>query len=179
MIAPAMNTRPDERLSYIELARQGARVQRQLAAQDLSRLSSVARIQDDVDVALEFYTDELGRHWVQGSAVARVRTSCQRCLERFPRSLHAQVSFCIAQEPTASELAKELDVFTAGSDMVLLSDLVEDDLLMALPERLCKSEPCEHAPRLSYPASGQGEKEAGSGVENPFSVLAALKNQTD
>jgi len=179
MIAPAMNTRPDERLSYIELARQGAKVERRLVAQDLSRLSSIARIQDNVDVVLEFNSDELGRCWVQGSADARVQTRCQRCLEYFDRALHAQVSFCIAQEPLASKLAKESDVFTAGSDTVLLSDLVEDDLLMALPERLCEREPCEHAPQLYYPAAEPVAEEGASGTENPFSVLAALKNQED
>jgi uncharacterized metal-binding protein YceD (DUF177 family) len=174
-----MNTRPDERLSYIELARQGARVERRLAAQDLSRLSSIARIQGSVDVALEFYTDELGRFWVKGSADARTQTRCQRCLGSFERALHAQVSFCIAQEPLASGLAKELDVFTAGSDTVSLSDLVEDDLLMALPERLCEREPCEYAPQLYYPASEPPAEDGGSATENPFSVLAALKNQAD
>jgi uncharacterized metal-binding protein YceD (DUF177 family) len=174
-----MNTGPDERLSYLELARQGSRVERRLTAQEFSRLSSVARILDSVDVALQFNTDEQGRSWVSGSADALVQTRCQRCLGDFSRRLQARVRFCIAQEPQASELARELDVFTADSGRVGLAELVEDDLLMALPERLCERDPCEHAPHLSYPAPESDTKESGADTENPFSVLAALKNRAD
>lgn len=183
MIAAAMNTRPDERLSFLELARQEARVERRLAPEALTRLSSIAHVLQPVDVELTFARDETGRVRVTGSVQALVRASCQRCLEDLERSISAQFELVLVSEHEARELAGGMDVHTVEGPSLSCEELVEDELILALPDRLCREEPCEHAPRLFYPAAVPGERQetAGDGdtKENPFSVLAALKDQAD
>ena len=183
MIAPAMNTRPDERLSYLDLARQGARVERRLAPEELPRLSSIARVLQPVDVVLEFARDELGRARVTGRVETRVQATCQRCLQDVERTIGARLALLVVSEHEARQLGGELDVHTVEGGSVSCAGLVEDELILALPERLCRDEPCAFAPALSYPATdtGKARETAGDGnlKENPFSVLAALKDKAD
>ena len=183
MIARAMNTRPDERLSFLDLARQGARVERRLVPEELPRLSSIARVLRPVDVVLEFARDEAGRVRVTGSVEARVQAVCQRCVEDVERSISARIDLAIVSEHEARQLGGALDVHTADGMSVSCAELVEDELIMALPERLCREEPCEYAPHLFYPALEAREEQenaaGGDSRENPFSVLAALKGQAD
>jgi uncharacterized metal-binding protein YceD (DUF177 family) len=91
----------------------------------------------------------------------------------------------VATEEQASELAGrepggELDILVADGLEVSLADLVEDEILLGLPERLCPTEPCENAPEMHYPAAGQAGVDPERGVDdpaprdNPFSVLAGL-----
>ena len=180
MIAPAMNTRPVERLFYMDLARQGAGVERRLAPQDLTRLSSIAHVKEPVDVALRFFLDEQGRVRITGTVDARVHLECQRCLENFDRSVHARLDLCVVADHQASAIGSDFDVFTADTRSVSCAELVEDELILALPERLCEEDPCAYAPQLYYPATESGEaRSKGEDKVNPFSALAALKDQAD
>ncbi len=168
-----MNTRPDERLPYLDLARQGARVVRSVQADDLERLAAVAPGQGTLHVEMTFSLDQHGRPWVKGWAQTRVDATCQGCLEHFERAIRAEFELCIVRNAVlASELANEADVLVADTDAVTIADVVEDELILGVPERLCSELPCPHAPALSYPAPDAPEPEA---EENPFHVLSVLK----
>ena len=77
------------------------------------------------------------------------------------------------------------DVLVADGSVVTLAQIVEDEILLNLPERLCTSEPCERAPELAYPAESAlaasenkgapADADATAREDNPFSVLADLK----
>lgn len=170
-----MNTRPDERLPYLELARQGARVVRSVQAGDLSRLAEVAPGHGAMRVELDFRLGEHGHPWVSGSVEAVVDATCQVCLEQFGRPLRAVFELCIVKDPAlASEIASGADVLVADTDSVTIADVVEDELILTVPERLCTKEPCPYAPALRYPAPDAPEPEAEK-KENPFHVLSVLK----
>lgn len=173
MMARAMSTGHDERLPYRELAGQGARIVRQMPAESLRRLVVLAPGRRDLSVDMTFSLDAERRPWVRGSAEVSVAATCQRCLERVDRDLSVAFELCIlADSALASELAREADVVVADAEAVTIAELVEDELLLALPERLCPEEPCPHAPALSYPAAEASGKAA---EENPFHVLSELK----
>lgn len=168
-----MNTRPDERLPYRELARQGARVVRSVPADCLGRLSAIAPGRSELRVDMTFSLDQDNRPWVTGSAEVVAYATCQRCLEQFDSALRAGFELCIVKDPQlASALAGEADVLVADTDSVTIADVVEDELILALPDRLCVEDPCPHAPELSYPAPDAPEPEP---EDNPFSVLSELK----
>lgn len=173
MMAPAMNTHPDEPLPYLELARQGARVVREFPAEALGRLAEVAPGRGTLHLDMRFSMDGDGRPWVTGTAAVTVAATCQRCLGQFDRPMTAAFELCIVRNPaTASELAAEVDVLMLDHDVLTPSQVVEDELLLDLPERLCDTDPCPHAPSLEFPAPDAPDPEE---TDNPFHVLSQLK----
>ena len=181
MIAPAMKTRQDEALRYVELARQGARVERSLVREDLPRWSQLVNSEATVNVAFEFYRDDHGLSWVKGEFEACAALQCTRCSEVLEHAFTGQVKVCIVStEEQASELAGDRDVLIAPGDLVVVADIVEDELLLAVPERLCVADPCQRALPQRYPAgeqahAGPSPHRKESDRNNPFDVLAALK----
>jgi len=153
MMAPAMTTPTEERLAYANLARQGARVERHLPCAALPRLAELAPGRGEVAVELEFRLDGSGRSWVRGHAGQLVEAGCQRCLERFERPLQADFDLCIVHDDDVREIAEGTDVLVAEGETLSIAEIVEDELLLGLPERLCQEEPCRFAPALSYPAA--------------------------
>ena len=176
MMAPAMNTHPDDRFAYPELARQGAVVVRRLQADSLPRLNELAPGKGAVAVELNFRLDGAGRPWVSGRAMQAVEAGCQRCLGRFDRTLEVEFDLCIVREEKhARELAGVADVLVVEAETVSIADIVEDELLLGLPERLCLEDPCGFAPAMSYPVAGAEVADAAQAADNPFSVLLKLK----
>ena len=169
----AMDTHPDERLPYLELARQEARVVRELPASELRRLTELAPGVGTLSVDMVFSKDDTGRPWVQGTLTSILRPTCQRCLAAGDWPVRLTFRLCIVRDGTvASELAEQADVLGAESESVSIADVIEDELLLAVPERLCSEEPCPNAPALSFPA---GEAPVDEARDNPFDVLSQLK----
>lgn len=176
MIARAMTIPTDERLAYASLARQAARLERQLPAESLPRLGELAPGRSSVAVELEFRIDGSGLPWVRGHVEQRIDAACQRCLERFERNFAADFDLCIVREgDDSSEIGDGADVLVAEGETVTVAEIVEDELLLALPDCLCEEEPCRFAPALSYPATDVEAADATPEATSPFSVLSKLK----
>ncbi len=206
MIAPAMNTRPQEVLSYRDLARQQARISRRVGLEALPRLKELVdaadvtevgcRVGSETDeafeVRLQFSIDARGCSRVEGELSGRIGLACNGCAEVVAHPLNLTFSCVIAEtEAIAHGLVEDSraagdgmlaeDVLVAGGAEVTVTQIIEDEILLSLPERLCTSEPCGRAPELAYPASGRHLADTGIGAEasdedeNPFSVLAGLK----
>ncbi len=163
MIAPAMNTGPQERLSYRDLARQQAQVERSISLKDFSRLSAISGVdtdaQSEISVSLEFYQNTEDEPCVRGSASVALELLCHRCAESvvFPLQAHWDVVFVdevSTDAQTIATKAEHKDVVSVEGPAVSVVEIAEDELLLALPERLCRSEPCELMPELAYPAQG-------------------------
>lgn len=177
MIAPAMKTRQDEPLPFRELARRRAEISRQLAQSSLPRWSTVAQndAQQDwaVQVDLRFSMGDEGLAWVHGEYSARAGLRCQRCLEVLETGFSGTVALCLVEDgPRATELAAVCDVLVVSGDEVAIADIIEDELLLGVPQQLCEQEPCDRKPGLSYPAPDAPAEEP----EGPFAVLGKLKN---
>mgnify|MGYP001812899452 CR=1 FL=1 len=200
MIAPAMNTGPQERLSYRDLARQQAQMQRSITLQDFSRLISVAGEGTDADtpvaVWLHFYQDVDGEPCVRGSASVALELLCHRCAEMVQYPLEAQWDVMIVDEAGSDAAAiaikaEHRDLFSAEGTTVAAVEIAEDELLLALPERLCRSEPCGLMPELAYPAQGVVEEQldagqrgsdagdSATGTRKPFAGLADMLANAD
>lgn len=168
-----MKTSPDERLPYRELARQGARLVRSVPAGELARLAEVAPSVGLLDVDMTFRMDDEGRVWVAGTAHATVVATCQRCLCEFEHRLQAPFDLCLAaDDAAASVIAEQADVVVIEQDAVSVAELVEDELILGVPERLCTADPCEHAPPLQHPATDDDQVAR----RNPFEILSVLKS---
>ncbi|HEX6705390.1 MAG TPA: YceD family protein [Albitalea sp.] len=108
--------------------------------------------------------------WLHLRADARVSLVCQRCLGPVGADVHAERSFqFVSGEDAAAQLdADSEDDVLALTRSLDLRDLVEDELLLALP-LVPRHEVC---PQPLPMAHDDPEEDART---NPFAALAALK----
>jgi len=108
--------------------------------------------------------------WLHLRADARLALVCQRCLAPVEAQVHAERSFqFVSGEDAAAQLdADSEDDVLALTRSLDLRELVEDELLLALP-LVPRHEVC---PQPLPMAHGAAEEEARA---NPFAALAALK----
>jgi uncharacterized metal-binding protein YceD (DUF177 family) len=76
-------------------------------------------------------------------------------------------------------LTDELEPFVLEEEEVAIIDLVEDDLLLALPLQVCLAyADCPNRPELDFPVAARAKAdETNARRPNPFGVLAELKNR--
>ena len=165
---------PLDAVSPHELARNAGRFTGEVAVTAFPRLSGLVGGAGGVSVALRFRLDARGRTVVEGPVQVAATLQCQRCLQAVPRTIDVAVRLCIvASDAQAAELIDEMDAVVVTDDEVSIVDLIEDDLLLALPSQVCRAfDECPDRPGLSYPADPPEELAARS---NPFGVLAKLK----
>ncbi len=136
---------------------------------------------------LRFGLDDGGRACVLGRIDARLVVLCQRCLKPMDIDVERDVRLALVRgNAEAAALDDTYDALLVGDEPVSLSGLLEDEIILAMPNfpRHPRGE-CE-MPRGAVGVdhtdeSGEGGKDyngdtAGeSGEENPFSVLKSLK----
>lgn len=150
-------------------ARDGRVLEGTLAIADLERLHDLlAEIAGEVSFRLQGSVGERGQPQLRLSVSGSVPLACQRCLKAIPFSL--AVDSLLELVPEGAELSQdELEDdtrdFLPVAGGLVVADLVEDEILLALPV----------APRHEK-CSLPGAAEAGELV-SPFATLAALKGK--
>ena len=131
---------------------------------------------------LRFHRDLKRRACVQGEVNAQVRVACQRCLQPLAIKVDAVMSLALVQGLDEAELLpEEYDPLLVDGGRVRLLDLVEDEILLALPQvpKHADGEPCVDVGRLNEqgvaPEADDAVPEAEA--DNPFAVLAQLKER--
>ncbi len=119
-------------------------------------------------------TDKLGRRFMSLRADAVVTLECQRCLQPFDLQLTAESRLELLEseseiEDEDTEEDPDAPDRVAGSSHFDVLELVEDELILALPY-VPKHEVCPSLPDALKSAEG-GDTDRPS----PFSVLAKLK----
>lgn len=114
--------------------------------------------------------------WLLLTAEASVPTQCQRCLEPMLQQVVADRAFRFVADEAAAELLDEEieeDVLVYQKDFDLL-ELVEDELLMALPVAPRHAN-CPHAPVMQTQTADFVQEDAPKA--HPFAMLEALKKK--
>lgn len=145
----------------------------------MPRLSSaIAGAVEPASVSCEFRRDEEGRYVVEVRVAMGVLVSCQRCLDVMTVALESHsVLAAVWNDEQAQSLPARYDpLITEGETN--LWQLVEDELLLALPAfNYHKDMRCgEQADRALGGEAAALAEPPSQGKVNPFSVLAALKN---
>lgn len=113
--------------------------------------------------------------WLHLQASACVRRTCQRCLQ--PVDLPLQVDRWlrfVADENLAAELDADSEEDVLAIERALdLHDLVEDELLLALP-MIPRHDRC---PTPLASTAGAGEAPGAGGAAHPFAALAGLRGK--
>ena len=164
--------------NYIDprkLALQGILLEGTVNVADLTRLdSSVSAIRGPLKASVQFELDESRAKVARGNVMVEVEVVCQRCLD--PLVLDLQADFAaqvIWSEDHLNRVASNYEPWLVIDKMANLSELLEDEILLALP-------------LVNYHNAGEctgdsfvNEEEGAAGDEivsdNPFNVLLQLK----
>lgn len=143
-----------------------------------TRLSEVlADDRGEVEIAFSFFKD--GRlAIIHGTIKATLALTCQSCLKEVLWPIDATINLGVVSSlEQADRLGSEYEPLLLESEKIALLELVEDELLLALPDFPKHDYPCvEHA--ASQAIESVDKSEQGKS-DNPFSILAKLKNTGD
>jgi len=150
-------------------------------------LNRMRRLQDllvdsegEARFELEFFRDHKGRPCVRGRVTATLLLICQRCMEPMSLQVKAPLLLGLVQGvEEAEQLPEEYDPWLVEEGRVQPQSLIEDELILALPQvpmhpstEVCIAGSLDQAPRDAHTAKPTGDE-----TENPFQVLAQLKKQ--
>jgi uncharacterized protein len=118
--------------------------------------------------------DEENRFLVALSIEVDVAVTCQRCLDPMPiRLVSENVLAVVGGDEQAAQLPRHLDPLIVEGELCNLRDVVEDELILALPPFSYHPRgQCEQIETGASQAPDQGDNGTRP---NPFDVLAQLK----
>ncbi len=131
-----MSGRLPVHIDPLRLADEGRQLQGELAGSSLARLREVANPgsqPETVAVDLRFERSAQGARRMRGAISSTVELICQRCLEPVRIRLVAEPDvLLVASEAGSGGMTEAGDTLVAEAQMAL-TQLVEDELLLALP----------------------------------------------
>jgi uncharacterized protein len=160
------------------LADAGKRFVGQLALDQLPRLGEeLLEPQTEVEYELTFGRDGQNRAVVNGRAKATLFLQCQRCLGILEYPVDREISLALVDGlDEARGLPDGYEPLLLEEPRISLVDLIEDELLLALPQ----------VPKHSADACTSGVERTETAPEqqqavrdNPFAVLDKLKQKPD
>ena len=166
-----------DRLDVEELAAHHVRLARDFPISGFSRLrDSLART--DGSAVVDFRFHPAGSYpAVEGAVRARAWLVCQRCLQEFQVALESPVRVAfVPRDAEAGRVPDEYDALTAPGGRIALEELVEEELLLALPLAPTHATPSECALQLAAAAAEQeiAGPQARRPVQRPFAELRDL-----
>ncbi len=186
----AINSRLPVQIDPIRLAVARQQLYGEIEIARFTRLSELLTSNEGVvKVQLDFDVDtgnvHSGKvHCATGTLVAELSLCCQRCLEPMKWSLNADVALAfIEHEHQIDELVEGYEPYLIESTPLMLSDIIEDEILLALPqvpmhdESVCK--PAVKVNRQAEQVEVQDNvSQATAKKKNPFAVLADFKSDS-
>ncbi|ASK34364.1 YceD family protein [Alloalcanivorax mobilis] len=141
---------------------------------DLPRLREYRESLDQpVRIRLAFSRDDDGRRHVRGRVETTLALVCQRCLETVESRIVADVDLVLVwTEEQAKALPADLDPLLVTGERMTLAEVLEEELLLALP-LIALHDQCPNSP---LEESGEADEEQIK-PDNPFAVLARLKGR--
>ena len=162
-------------LSFCE---RGKRLAGSIKISQLSRLSD-SLLDDSGAISIDFSFDKEGRlPTLQGNIKAVLILQCQACLKQveWPVDKDFKLGLVTSLEQ-ADRLSSDCEPLLLKDEKVLLNDLVEDELLLALPDFPRHNNDCMPEEKDKETTINNNDKQLNA--NNPFSVLADLKNTGD
>jgi uncharacterized protein len=166
-----MLNRLPEQIEPLRLAEVGRGFQGEVAVSALSRLAPDLHTREGaLRVELHFGLDERCVYALTGRIEGELELTCQRCLEpiRIPLGIELKLGI-VTSEDEAEQLPEGYEMLLVGQDPMVLAELVEDEVILALPR----------IPRHADPKQCVIQTEVVRAEEkaNPFAVLKDLKNK--
>tara|TARA_R110001592_G_scaffold363036_1_gene679429 strand:+ start:44340 stop:44879 length:540 start_codon:yes stop_codon:yes gene_type:complete len=165
-------------LDVRKAAVRGVSIKGTLKPLDLQRLRPLLADDDGmIQAELTFSRDEENRHLIHLETTAEVSVVCQRCLEPMIQTLACENTLAVVwTDEQAAHLPRHLEPLIVEGEACRLWDVVEDELILALPAfSYHETEECKQTlARFNAAQAPAGENEPAE-KPNPFNVLAQLK----
>jgi len=132
-----------------------------------------------VVVSLEFGRDAEGIRYMKGRLQSELTLQCQRCLQAMRYPIDANFALGLVRSNDAAQLLpSHYEPLLVESDALFLRDIIEDELLLALPLVARHEESqCIDVNRHAGDATQRNDNEHGKSEKaNPFAALAGLKS---
>jgi len=173
-------TRLPVHIDPLRMAETRRLLQGTLALAEMARLGeSLQDTQGEVQVSLEFGIDNEGIRFIRGHVQATVSLICQRCLEAMRYPLDSEFLLGLVRSTAEAEkLPSQYEPLVVEDEPLFLRDIIEDELLLALPiVAMHAPEECSADLNVApQPEQAQEDKDTGATAgNNPFAVLADLK----
>ena len=124
-----------ERVDHRKLANQTALLEGSLPIQCFHRFGEMLDVREgDVYLRLEFSKGDFGSTRVEGSAATEVCLICQSCMQQYRQQITCELALRVVSDESKLERLPELDDAIVAPDKVIsIADLVEDELILAMP----------------------------------------------
>ena len=151
----------------------------QIPLSSMDRLAGLL-VNDSGAVSVALYFSREGRlAKIEGQIEAILELECQNCLEAMEWPVISTIKLGIVTSiDQANRLPEDYEPLLVEEGKILLKTLVEDELLLSIPAFPRHQHDCFHSKFNNKPANSLLHKEQ-SPSENPFSILAKLKNIGD
>ncbi len=172
-----MSTRLQEYIKPLSLCDRGEHLQGLIPLTGMDRLAdSLCHQNGGVEIDLTFDIDPQGTKFLRGHLNTRLALECQRCMKAVETPIETDFSLgFVDSETVGKELSSEYEPYVLATPTVVLRELVEDELILALPivafhpEDECDVAVLQHEPEEDIPLPVEEKK------PNPFTALAGLK----
>ncbi|MCK5192044.1 MAG: DUF177 domain-containing protein [Methylococcales bacterium] len=161
----------------VSFSEKGKRLLGTIEISELTRLSDA--LLDTTGVAdIDISFDKEGRlSVIQGEIKANLMLGCQTCLQQLVMPIDRRFKLGVVLSiEQADRLASDCEPLILENQKISLKELVEDELLLALPDFPRHEHNCVETDEVSVYTADDNEQVNSN---NPFSVLAKLKNTGD
>ena len=156
-------------------AEQGISYREAVSLDDLPRINEFASSVSPIDVELDFSRDEQYRIRVIGRVKGQVQLQCQRCMGDVDTDFDQQINLMVVWNDEQSKaVPRDIDPWEVD-EQANLYELIEDEILLALPVVARHPEGQCEAPEIP----NQVEIEPEEGRQKPFEILKALTKGSD
>lgn len=176
-----MHQKLPKEIDPFRLAQTGLKLDGQLPLATMPRLTKSLQSNEGlIDVKMAFDMDEIGTPYMRGEFTTSVSVLCERCMESMMLDLDVDCLLAmVSSERKVEGLAEQYDPWILeDSDPVLLSTVIEDELILSLPLVPRHSDVC--IPDEAWSA-GDNEDESIEADKpaspSPFAVLSTLKTK--
>lgn len=180
IIPRLMQTAPlPDKIDPWRLTAEGGRLEGALALASLPRLAAeLEHAEGEVRVALATGVDAQGFRHITGRLQTGIALICQRCLGPLQWPLDIAVSLALVRNETmADRLPEQYEPLLVADGLISVADLVEDELLLALPLIPLHNHVQECATHVES-ALAASEPVPNAGQGQPFASLASLLQNT-
>ncbi len=174
-----MLARLPEFIDPLHLADKRGELKGQIPVSKLDRLADIL-FSDTGAVTVELYFGREGRlAKIEGQLEAVLELECQNCLQTVQWPIkHAVKLGIVTSLDQADRLPEDYEPLLIDEGKILLKNIIEDELLLILPafpkhQRNCFAQEPDNS-KVDF-----SQNEQQSPKQNPFSILAKLKNTGD
>jgi uncharacterized protein len=163
----------------LKLAKQGQILEGKLSVATLKRLNPyLAENVGEVKVRLDFGFDASHKPYAKGQFGTQLMVTCERCLKAMPFDIKINNTLGIAKhEHQVDDMPSSYEPWLIGEEsVVFLADMVEDELILALPLVAKHDSACLPAKAWQTEVLEQVEEDAAP-TSSPFDILASLKSK--